>query len=59
MKDKATPITVHVTAEPDEPSRLLMHAARVITEERARREHPNDLYAQTVTVMGYDPLARP
>lgn len=56
---KAAPIKVHVTTKPDEPTRLLIHAARVITDEKARRMHPNDLYAQTVMVMGYDPLARP
>ena len=31
--------------------------AHALIDERAEREHPHDIYAQTCVVMGYDPLA--
>ena len=41
----------------DERAReVLRQAAALLIDEKARRDHPNDLYAQTVDVMGFDPL---
>lgn len=37
---------------------LLFELGRRALNEAAIAEHPNDLYAQTVVVMGYDPLER-
>lgn len=34
----------------------MIHLARHLLEERARKDHPQDFYMQTCVVMGYDPM---